>query len=48
MLWARKLFAGSGSVTLGYGFGSGSETGDALYQKSSKNKQFDNYDIKKC
>jgi hypothetical protein len=42
-----KLFAGSGSVTWGYGFVS--ETGDAPYQKSSKNqqkKQFDNYDIK--
>jgi hypothetical protein len=45
VLWIRirkdpKLFAGSGS-----------ETGDAPYQKSSKNhqrnKQFDNYDIKK-
>jgi hypothetical protein len=33
-----KLFAGSesGSETLGYGFGSGSETGGSPYQKSSK------------
>jgi hypothetical protein len=31
-----KFFAGSGSVTEGYGFGSGYETEDAPYQKSSK------------
>jgi hypothetical protein len=44
VLWIRihkdpKLLAGSGygSVTLGYGFGSGSETGDAPCQNSSKN-----------
>jgi hypothetical protein len=45
-LWIRihkdpKLLAGSGygSVTCGCGFGSGSETGDAPYQKSLKNHQ---------
>jgi hypothetical protein len=41
-LWIRirkdpKLFAGSGNG--GYGFGSGSETGNATYQKSYKNHQ---------
>jgi hypothetical protein len=59
VLWIRirirknpKLLAGSGSESrsVTWGYGSGSETGDALYQKSSvnhKNKQFYNYDIKK-
>jgi hypothetical protein len=40
----------TGKLLKGYGFGSGSETGDATYQKSSKshkNKQFDKYDVKK-
>jgi hypothetical protein len=39
-----KLFAGSISGTRG--FGSGSRTGLEPYQKSSKNLQFDDYDIK--
>jgi hypothetical protein len=41
-IWIRKdpkLFAESGSLTCDYGFGSGSETGDAPYQKSAINYQ---------
>jgi hypothetical protein len=39
VLWIHKdpkLFAGYGSITRDYGFGTGSQTGVEPYQKSSK------------
>jgi hypothetical protein len=47
-----KLFAGSGSRFVTWGYGSGFKTVNAPYKKSSKihqkiSKQFDKYDIKK-